>query len=248
MSEDFTRWHSELQSALDASAGPLGRVTVFRATDSTQDAARRMKAQPGEVIIAARQTAGRGRMGRRWADTEDHGIAVTFVLPREDGGRLAIAGAVAAAQAAEVLLGRAVGIKWPNDVLADGRKLAGVLVEQVDEIALIGIGMNVTQTQWPADIAERAVSLRQLGADCTRLDALRALLEAAVAAFALNERQLTEEFTARDVLVGENATFDVPGARITGIVLQVDPLRGLLVSNDDGEHWLAAATASMHLG
>lgn len=248
MSDEVSRWRDELQCVVDANPGPLRRITVFRATDSTQNAARRMNARSGEVITAARQTAGRGRMGRQWADTYDDGIAVTMVLPREDGGRLAIAGAVAAAHAAEATLNRRVGIKWPNDVIVDGRKLAGVLVEQVANVALLGIGMNVLQTSWPAELADRAVSMRQLGADCTRLNALRALLKAASTALALDERQLVHEYALRDVLVGANATFNVPGERITGTVLQVDPFRGLLVGNDEGEHWLAAATASMHIG
>lgn len=245
MTPDHLSWTSRLQSVLDAATGPIKHIVLFSQTDSTQDAARRLHAPPGHVIIAARQTAGRGRMGRQWADTQNHGIAATFILPRPPDGRLAIAGAVAAAQAAESLLQRDVGIKWPNDVLIDSRKLAGVLVEQFDDRALVGIGMNITQTTWPAEIAHRAISLRQLGSPCTREDALAHLLQTANHAFTLNPDQLTTEFAARDVLIGQTATFNSAGSQITGTVLRIDPLQGLLIDTTSGQRWLNANTTTL---
>ncbi len=132
-------WTDRLQAVLTDPAGPLRRVIVVRETDSTQDAARRLGAEPGDVVVAWRQTSGRGRLGRAWADTGHEGIAVTFVIDAAPPERLAPACAVGAARAAEGLLALrgitgeargAVGIKWPNDVVAGGRKLAGVLVER----------------------------------------------------------------------------------------------------------------------
>ncbi|MHC4102053.1 MAG: biotin--[acetyl-CoA-carboxylase] ligase, partial [Planctomycetota bacterium] len=137
------QWSDRLQHVLDALDGPLRRVTVLRETGSTQDAAKRMSAEPGDVVVAWRQTAGRGRLGRAWADTGEDGIAVTLVTDAGPPSWLAVASAVGAACAAEALLRRAVGIKWPNDVVVDGRKLAGVLTEQAGGQALIGIGLNV---------------------------------------------------------------------------------------------------------
>ncbi len=112
-------------------------VVIVPETTSTQDAARRLDAAPGTVVIAGRQTAGRGRLGRVWADTGDEGIAASFVCAVAAPERMAVACAVATARAAESVLGRLVGIKWPNDIVAEGRKLAGILIEQSGDRAVI---------------------------------------------------------------------------------------------------------------
>ncbi len=244
-------WAPALQRSLDESAGPLKRVVLLRTTDSTQDAARRMNAAAGDVVIAARQTSGRGRMGRLWADTGESGIAVTMVIARQQlqqdvTGRLAIAIAIAAARTAEQFLDRPVGIKWPNDVLVDGRKLAGVLIEQVESVALAGVGMNIAQTAFEGELADRAVSLAQLGAEVPRKEVLCTLLRAANTAIPLTDEQLCEAFAARDVLRGTETAFLVQGQRVAGTVLCVDPLRGMLVrTHDEIEQWLPAAVTSV---
>lgn len=241
-------WRRSMQRVLDDGSGPLRRVTVFRETDSTQDAARRLKAGAGDVIVAGRQTAGRGRMSRRWADTANQGVAITVVLPRasqETAGTLAIAAAVAAAQTAERILGRGVGIKWPNDVVVEGRKLAGVLIEQADERALVGVGMNVLQEGWPDDLAARAVSLKQLGATVSRIKVLCELLERMNQAFEMAERELCKQFLSRDVLVGTNASFLARQQLVHGTVVEVNPLRGLRVQTSNGETWLPAESTTL---
>ncbi len=243
-------WTDRLRAVLGDPNGPLQRVIVLRETDSTQDAARRLGAGPGDVVVAWRQTAGRGRLGRAWADTGDEGIAVTFVIEAAPPERLAPACAVGAARAAEALLGLAgteqatVGIKWPNDVVAGGRKLAGVLVEQADGVAAVGIGMNVSQTQWPPDLTDRAVSLVQLGARVDRIDAAASLIGAMNEALRLDDERLRGEFVARDVLAGRRATFRSGGRTITGTVRQIDPMLGLIVRTDrqDEVHLPAATT------
>ena len=239
------QWSDRLQAVLDALDGPLQRVTVLRETGSTQDAAKRMSAGPGDVVVAWRQTAGRGRLGRAWADTAEDGIAVTVVTDAGPPPWLAVASAVGAACAAEALLQRAVGIKWPNDVVVDGRKLAGVLTEQAGGRALIGIGVNVGQTDWPPDLAGRAVSLAELGAHVDRVEAVAAVLESTSRALCLDENELCEAFAARDVLKGSRSTFRAGKRTITGTVLRVDPMQGLLVDADGRQVYLSAATTTV---
>jgi BirA family biotin operon repressor/biotin-[acetyl-CoA-carboxylase] ligase len=210
------QWAGRLEAVLGEREGPLVEVTVLRETGSTQDAARHLRAGPGRVIATGRQTAGRGRLGRSWADTGDQGIAV--------------ASAVATARAAEALLGPGrVGIKWPNDIVAGGRKLAGILVEQAGGVALIGVGMNVSQTRWPPELAGRAASLADLGAREDRIDALAALVRAMNETLGLDDRSLGREYAARDVLVGTTATFRSGPRTVTGTVTRIDPIRGLAV-------------------
>ncbi len=179
----FERWEPVIERALADAGHGAWRVVVVRETTSTQDDARREGFAPGTVVAAWHQSAGRGRMGRSWHDPGGKGIAVTFVTgaDRPPEG-LALAPAVGAAEAVERLLGRPCTLKWPNDVLVDGRKLAGILIERSGPTAWIGVGLNVSQTSWPEALAGRAVSLKQLGLEIDRLDVLASLVPAVIAA------------------------------------------------------------------
>ncbi len=237
------QWTRRLEGA---ACGPFEKIVVVDEAASTQDTARRLDAPPGTVVAALRQTAGKGRLDRVWADTGDEGIAVSFVVAQPARPEaLAIAAAVGTAVAAESLLDRSVGIKWPNDVVVDGRKLAGILIEQWGGRAVIGIGLNVTQTQWPPPLDGRAVSLGQLGATCTRLDALAALVRAVSVALPVPDDQLCEQFARRDVLPDSHAVFRTGGRTITGTVIRIDPMHGLLVRTDREHVYLPAATTTV---
>jgi BirA family biotin operon repressor/biotin-[acetyl-CoA-carboxylase] ligase len=238
-------WPDRLERAIKDGT-LLKRIFVLRQTQSTQDAARRMNAAAGDVLVAWRQTAGRGRLGRAWADTGEDGAALTIALHvQRHREALAIACAVGVARAAEMLLQRPVGIKWPNDIIVDGRKLAGILIEQHANLTLIGIGLNVRQQEWPADLTDRAVSLAQAGSIVDRVDVIAALLASVDDALHLDESRLIAEYGKRDVLRGTRATFRSNDREITGIVLRVDPLRGLAVQTHTGDVWLGAATTSV---
>lgn len=228
-------------------AGSINQVIVLRETDSTQDAARRMNATAGAIVVAGRQTSGRGRLGRTWADTSDHGVAMTMAIERDVPERLAIVSAIAAATAAEQFLTQQVNIKWPNDILVNGRKLAGILIEQTGSIALVGVGMNVHQRQWPEELAGRAVSLAQLHANPDRIDVIEAIIGGLGRALRLSDAELERAFAERDVLRGNRVSFRCGHEIVTGKVLDIDPLRGLRVADEDGEKWLeAAATSVLH--
>ena len=238
-------WADRLEAALKAGGGDQHRVFVVRETDSTQEAARRIGASAKDVVVAWRQTAGRGRLGRRWLDPENLGIAATFVRTAAAPEYLAVASAVGTARAAEKLLDGPVGIKWPNDIIVDGRKLAGILIQQTSGLAFIGIGMNVNQIHWPPNLADRAVSLAQMSRPMDRLEALRILLPAVLGSLSQERAVLEEEFARRDCLRGSRATFLRGQEIVTGRVLRTDPGRGLLLSTDAGEVFLPAATTTL---
>lgn len=224
-------------------------VRVLRETASTQDAAQRMQAQPGDIVTTFRQTAGRGRLGRRWADTGESGVALTLVVEPASPERLAIASAVGAARAAEQWLVESsstdVSIRWPNDLVIGKRKLAGILVEQDSRAARIGIGMNITQHAFPPELAECACSLAQLGVNIDRLDALDALISCMDATLGDSDAVLIREFAQRDVLRGCCATFEHDRQTIRGRVVDIDPMRGLRVATEAGEAFLPALTTSL---
>jgi len=239
------QWPARLQETIKQRCAMLRRVTVLFETDSTQRSAQRLEAQPGEVIVAWRQTSGHGRLGRRWADTEHDGIAVTIVIHPDNCERLAIASAVGTARGVEAVLRRPVGIKWPNDIMVQQRKLAGILIEQSDSTALIGIGINVSQRQWPDDLSHRAISLAQLESMVDRLVLLEALLPAIDCALQMDDAQLAEEFAKRDALRGATASFRIGAQTFTGRVLGVDPMKGVTIQAEGEQIWLPAATTTL---
>ncbi len=142
-------------------------ILVFEETSSTNDVAANLGRQghPGGLaIFAERQTAGRGRFGRRWVSAGHEGLWFSLLLrpemPLAEWTRLTTWAGVAVAAAA----GPAARIKWPNDVLVGGKKVAGILIESSTDamgktFAVVGIGVNVNQTEFPAELADRATSL-----------------------------------------------------------------------------------------
>lgn len=123
----------------------------------------------GTVIIAESQTAGRGRLGRSWHSQREAGIYFSMVLfpktPPSLTPLFTLATAVAMHNAVERYTGMNVDIKWPNDLLVDGRKFCGILSEIQAEVDMvktmtIGVGLNANHERFPDEIAGRATSLR----------------------------------------------------------------------------------------
>lgn len=237
-------WPAALESAA-AACRHLRAVQILRETASTQDHARASGAPAGTAVVAFRQTAGRGRLGRAWADTAHEGVAVTFVVDDRSPESLAMRSAVAAASVARAFAGDAPGIKWPNDVVADGRKLAGVLVERTEGRALVGIGINVLQAGFGPELAAHATSLVRLGAACDRLEVLAALFRALDDALEADDAYIYRTYRTLDRMCGNRVRFLTPEGPVEGTVRDVDPLRGLLVDTGSGPRFLPAATTSV---
>lgn len=170
--------------------GAFGRPYVWRdACPSTQELARDLP--HGGVAACDEQTQGRGRLGRTWVSPPGAGILFSLALvPRTPPDRLppltlVVADAVCAA------LGGGSAVRWPNDVVADGRKLAGVLAEVRGGHVVVGIGVNANQeeAELPADARVPATSLRLLrGGPVERAAVLAHLLEEIERAFVAFER------------------------------------------------------------
>lgn len=126
---------------------PAGYTLEHREqVDSTNALAFRLGAVHGTVVLADSQTAGRGRRGRTWASVPGNLFLSIVVRPPEVGqlGQLAFVAAVAVGEALGAIEG--IGFKWPNDILLDGRKIAGILIEADDGAAAVGIGVNLADT------------------------------------------------------------------------------------------------------
>jgi BirA family biotin operon repressor/biotin-[acetyl-CoA-carboxylase] ligase len=223
------------------------RVVLFREVTSTLDVAHplaRAGAPEGTLILAERQTAGRGRSGRAWASEEGAGIWSTLIARPTDDAALEVLSlrvGLALARALEEFTDGEIAVKWPNDLMLDGGKLGGILIEsrwreeRVDWVA-IGIGINC---RIPRDVLH-ARTLRE-GVD--RVNVLAAFVPAvraaAAARGALTAPEL-HEFERRDWARGRRCTSPVPG-----LVRGIDARGALLVHTGAGE--VAARTGSLIL-
>lgn len=250
---------ADLRAALDhaIAEGPdscIDRVVVLDETTSTQDEARRRcEGRPGLLVVASRQTGGRGRLGRRWIDDQPLGLAATFVLPAPTNpGLLSLQAGLAACLLCEAALdGRTLGVRWPNDVVTrepHERKLAGVLVEQADGLAFLGIGINVLHALADFDpaLAGRAASLRLMGSTWDRPHAAAFLISVLSRCLSLEGPDLLRAWHPRDTLARSRRTFEHAGQRYTGQVLGIDPLSHIeLMDEAKGLTRLPALTTSM---
>ncbi len=245
------RWSGQLNEMLPSPRSLFQHLTILEETESTQTAAVQLSVPSGSVVIALRQTKGIGRFNRQWIDTNHLGLAVTFVIdpaqfsPLE---QLALAVAVGTARAIESVANQPAGIKWPNDIIINDRKVAGILIDIKDNLAYVGIGINVAQQDWPEDLKDKAISLFQVGVEIDRLDMMKALLIHLDDALSLECDALTDQFLQRDILIGTTASFQHENTIITGNVLHIDPLHGLAIQLEDHTQcWLPAATTTMHI-
>ena len=140
-------------------------LTHIEETESTNLLAR--SGRPGDVFTADFQTAGRGRLDHRWLAERGQNLMMSAVidvagLAAEHAATLPLAVGLAVVEALRSMV-PGLKLKWPNDVLAGGRKLAGILCERHGDSAIAGIGVNVLQREFPSEIADRATSLALLG-------------------------------------------------------------------------------------
>jgi len=224
-------------------SAPLGTPRLHhRVTDSTSDLARALAsagAPHGTLVTAGEQRAGRGRQGRTWSAPPGRALLMSLVL-REWPALLPIAAAVAVADVA----GAGAAIKWPNDVLLDGRKLAGILAEgrPQEGWAVLGIGINVAvrEADLPAELHGRAATL---GLEPRAIEpTLDALLRALERRLAQPDAALLADYRARDALLGERVRW----ASVEGVARGIDA-RGRLVVERPGGERSALDAGEVHL-
>jgi BirA family biotin operon repressor/biotin-[acetyl-CoA-carboxylase] ligase len=238
-------------------ASNVGReVRYVEETASTMDDARAGADARGDAsgvaYVAGRQTAGRGRQGRHWVSEPGDGLYVTYHLVpsgQQPSSLFAVAGAMAAADAIEGVSGVHVDLKWPNDVLHDGRKLAGILAEARYGARLdvfLGIGINVRTTALPPDVRGIATSIEDAGAVAPRVEellaALSAALERRVAMLDASPLHLVEEWKQRLVTLGQQIRLASPDGRVhEGEAVDVTPAGDLVLRHPDGTRSAYAA-------
>ncbi len=199
----------------------------------------------GDVYVAGEQSAGRGRQGRSWVSAARVGLYATFHLCPRDASRLpllSVAGGLAAADAVTEASGLAVDLKWPNDVLAGGRKLAGVLAEarHGERIEVfLGFGINVRASlDLPPEVAAQATSIEAAGALPPSLETLLAALSSALERWLERAERdpdgLLDAWRSRLVTLGQRVRLATPSGVVVGDAVDVSPLGELVLRHDDG--------------
>lgn len=160
----------------------------FPVLESTNEYAKELAKKEcvhGTLIVAGTQTAGKGRRGRVWQSPENTTIAMSFCiepkLPTDKVSGLTLAAALAVAEAVFRMTGERVQIKWPNDIVLNGRKICGILTELCFRkdvpVVIVGIGINVNTECFPEEIQEIASSLKkESGKTIVREDLIREVL------------------------------------------------------------------------
>lgn len=208
----------------------------WRRTDSTNERARELAsagAPHGTLVTASEQTAGRGRQGRAWTAPPGSAVLMSVVL-RDFDELLPLAAAVATCEAVPL----DCRIKWPNDVWAGERKLAGILAEARPQEgwAVLGIGLNVTTDEFPPELRDIATSLRLEGVDADTDTILEALLSALERQLGEGADSILAAWRQRDVLNGRQVRW----ADGEGTAAGIDDSGALIVETENGPVTLEA--------
>jgi BirA family biotin operon repressor/biotin-[acetyl-CoA-carboxylase] ligase len=224
-------------------------VVRLARVDSTQRVAFELAADgaaDGTVVVADYQAAGRGRRGRAWDALPGTSLLATILVrPRVAPDRWAaysLATAVAVAETLERVAGLGPRLKWPNDVLVGGRKIAGILLEsRIDAaesgVIAVGIGVNLAQRAFPAALAARATSVvLERGEAVDRDAALGALLSAFAAWRARLEDEGVAPIRARWLQLADTIGRRVSVDGVTGVAVDLDADGALVLEDGDRRH------------
>jgi len=216
-------------------AFPGRRIDHYQTTGSTMSAAADLPL--GSVVVADEQTEGQGRYGRSWHSAPGLGLYCTVVLPPQPLLTLALGLATAEA------IGLGCDLRWPNDLLLGGKKVAGILVQLVDNHAITGIGVNLNHTDFPPDLAPLATSLRlHTGREHDATDLLIALLRSIDSFLAYTPETILQLFTrASSYAVGRRVVVHQPDGVIEGTTAGLDAAGFLMVRQDNGTVTLIVA-------
>jgi BirA family transcriptional regulator, biotin operon repressor / biotin---[acetyl-CoA-carboxylase] ligase len=227
--------------------GRLGRPYLHESRVETTQLLVPSDAPEGAVVTADHQEAGRGRQGRAWVDAPGTALLVSVLLrppPGAVAAQLSLVCALSVAEVVEAGTGLETRLKWPNDVLVDGRKVAGILLEGRGDAVVCGIGVNVNQAadELPAGARTEPASLRSLtGASHDRGELLAALLARLEARYDMWREsglvQLLPELERRDALRGRVVTV----GDVTGTAAGLAPDGRLRIVAADGAERLVAS-------
>lgn len=228
--------YDQVAASLPGEFRVLWRAEVSSTNDELRELAEK-GTHEGMVLIGEEQKAGRGRRGAAWFSPKGRGLAFSVLL-RPGGNkslwhRLSLVAGLAVAEAVEKF-GVLAEVKWPNDVLVGGRKLAGILVETGADFVIVGIGINVNADDFPEGL--NATSLKmECGEDVSRADVLGEVVKR-LAGYAgqigADFDDLLNGVRERCALTGKAVALTVAGKRREGFVKGISEGGELLVLSD----------------
>ena len=226
----------------------IGRQIIrLSVTTSTMDEIDRLVGQgepEGLVVVADRQTAGRGRAGRAWHSASGSGLLFSILLrPRKTPAEIAVFPLIvglAVAEAIDEIAGVRSSLKWPNDVLIDDKKVAGIvmtsrIMDETIDYLNIGIGINVTGAALPSDGTSLADSSSRIVDRDKLLKKILTRLDNAYASFCISgSGPFIHDWTAKAAYLNERIEAESEGMKIEGIMRGVDDIGALLIETEDG--------------
>jgi len=229
------------------------QARFYECVGSTQDILHewaREGAPEGALVIAERQTSGRGRMGRSWVSPAGKGVWMSLLLrpelPLAQAPQLPLLASGALARGIKTATGLAVAVKWPNDLMLDGRKVCGVLLESSAEnerlvyvVTGIGISANLDPEDFPGELKEKATSLKMAGGrEADRIVLIAAVLEAFEELYDLYREKGFAPIRLMWEALAESLHRPVelrtPAGIVRGTSRGLDDYGGLLVEREDG--------------
>lgn len=239
-------------------------VHAYKKVQSTNTIAGQLAsaaAPEGTIVIAEEQTRGRGRLGRQWFSSGEKGIYLSMIVyPKTDpmhAPGLSILAAVSLADTISELDDLDVKIKWPNDCLVNGRKVAGILTELASDLdnihhAVIGVGINVNHQRrdFPENIRKYATSLRvELKEKIHRVEFLQRFLrhfEKDYNSFRKNGlKTFRKRIIAYSLLIGKDITLEYKGTRFSGQAIDIHENGGLVVELPGGTEIFTAGEVTI---
>ena len=240
----------EIESLLETSwaAHPVVYEEELESTNQTVKALAEQGAGHGTLVVAERQVSGRGRRGRPWHSPKGSGIWMSILLrPKIHPMSASMLTLVAAMAVYDAISSRVEGcaIKWPNDIVVDGRKICGILTEMSSELdaihyVVIGIGINVNTDDFPEDIASVAASMHVVtGAYYKRAQIIADVWKAFETYYDMflqteNLSHMVALYNDRLVNMGRKVYIEERGEQYEGIARGIDAEGALLVEKADG--------------
>jgi BirA family transcriptional regulator, biotin operon repressor / biotin---[acetyl-CoA-carboxylase] ligase len=227
-------------------------IIRYDSVGSTNTEAARLAAagaREGTCVVAREQTAGRGRLERQWHSPMDAGLYFSIVLRPElelkSFPLITLMASLAVREALEIATGISTDIKWPNDILANDRKLCGILAETVEtqgsRAVILGIGINLTTTSFPPELSDVATSVESVTGDVPELELLLETLTETLARryemllSANGDRMIVDDWQrASSYADGKHVRVSHSGEQLSGITRGLEPDGALRLATSDG--------------
>ena len=238
-------------------------IFCYETIDSTNLQAKRLSQEGcknGTLVVAECQEAGRGRRGRSWESPLGTNISMSLLLKPEiepnHASMITLVTALAVAKAISKLTGKRADIKWPNDIVMNGKKICGILTEmslqsgEIEDI-IVGIGINVNTQQFPKEIQDIATSIYlETGMRLSRVELIQAVwkffeMDYEIYLQTQNLQNLVEDYNTR--LVNKNRKVKVldPNKAFEGYARGITPYGELIVDTEEGEKLISSGEVSV---